>query len=223
MTTKSEQFNPPEQKIKAENITVLDENSEEVQRFPESRKKLGWPVEMRAGWGITDSKSGEIKIAYVRGDKFISLAIIIHELGHPRQDEINPDINAMDKDKQHDEYVIAKERDAQTRGWERVLKYFPDLLKQLEADFENCLQSGVISGYSNFREFYDKMNDVSVLINQTINEAPESEDDEEQEELIFKALEEVGLSEHFTELERVRTGELVDAKKMEELMRKIRF
>jgi len=62
-----------------------------------------------------------------------------------------------------------------------------------------------------------------VLIDQTINQVPEIEDNAEQERLMIKALREAGLPLFFENIRRAYIGEQVDTGVAQQLITSIKF
>lgn len=205
--------------IKKENIIPLDNSSEQLKNFPDWRKKLGWTYELRAGSGRVISETKEFEIRYVKGDKFIVYAVIIHELGHLRQEQFNGNINKIDKDKEHGKYIEALELDAQERGWQRIKNYHPDFLKQLEEQFEKYKAEGKFAEFDSFKDLYIRLNEGSVSIDNAINSL--SSEDEDNEEKQYEALKNAGVDKFFAQMNSAQIGQIVDTQEAEEVIMKI--
>ncbi len=64
----------------------------------ERKKSLGWPVEIQ-GTGKLKEGTKDFEVYYPLGDIFLSFGVIIHELGHLRQEEFNFEIVQINKKK----------------------------------------------------------------------------------------------------------------------------
>src|SRR5680860_494174 len=112
----NEKFFQPEYSLKKENIFSLSELPESL---GERKKSLGWPVEIQ-GTGRIKEGTKDFEVYYPAGDVFLSFGATIHELGHLRQEEFNPEIDQIEKEKERGHYMEVKEQDAYQRGLERV-------------------------------------------------------------------------------------------------------
>ncbi len=95
----------------------------------ERKKALGWPIEIQ-GTGRIIEGTNDFEIRYPQGNIFLSFGVVLHELGHLRQEEFNPEIDKIDKEKEYGKYMEVKEKDAYKRGLERLKKYFPKYWKK---------------------------------------------------------------------------------------------
>jgi len=151
-----------------ENIIELDENSELLKKLPEPLRNLPWPMEIQ-GSGHTYEDKKEFKIWYPKGDTFLSMATVIHELGHLRQAEINPGIDPEKKfinTAEHNEADFIREKDAYRRGWERAKAYCPEMLRQIENEFATAKGKGKMAEFDNFQGLYDYFTSLGLKINQ---------------------------------------------------------
>jgi len=133
--------------------------------------------------------------------------VLIHELGHLLQDELNPALNNIDQDAEWKEYTVAKERDAQSRGWERLVAYAPELLNHLEEQVKKFQEQGKLKNFKSFKEIYDCINDCSVTINATLSSLADNDNEEEYEEQEFLALKEAGVDQLFNRIESARVDD----------------
>ncbi|MDD5043268.1 MAG: hypothetical protein PHD51_01205 [Patescibacteria group bacterium] len=192
--------------IKKENIIALDDLP---QNFSKKLRSLNWPLEVQGtGRILEDSRNFEIR--YPRGDLFYSWAVIIHELGHLRQDEFNKDIR---REKNETEKNLKKEKDAFTRGMGRVKKYYPDILDKLEAEFKNFKENNKIPAFNSFMDLY---NDFSNVIK--INEAMGSG---ENDDLKYRRLKAINITEFFKNIENNKVGVKIDTSEAENVILKV--
>lgn len=186
----------------------------------ERMASLGWPLELQ-GTGITDYKNRILKIYYPAGDIFLSIAVTIHEIGHWRQNEIDSELNKRGLNLVEDDItdIPQNERDAYKRGWERLQRYAPDFLNGLDQAVQKNHTEGKLMNVSNYREIFEFMQSVSLQISEvlaTVNEHGMSA--VELDEARYNALKKSGIEARFKELDKMRTGELVDKDVMRELL-----
>jgi len=181
-----------------------------VKNFSEKKLALGWPLEFRVGYGYVEDGTNEFKVGFVKGDKFITMAILIYELGHLNQANLNPRIKEIDQNKEHGRYIETLERDAEKRGWSRAVEYCPEIINGLEEEFQRLKAQGSLNSYSSFEDLYHKLNDCFVAIDNAINSIPEEIVESETEDAECEALKKVRVPEFFAEMEKNKIGERVD-------------
>lgn len=194
----------PKFEIKKENIIPLEKIPDNVS---DDIKSLGWPLECQgSGRLLEDGKNFQIR--YPHGDKFYSWNVIFHELGHLRQEDFNPEIDAT---KEKKEKNLKKEEDAFSRGLERVQKFNPDLINKLESDFIEYKQAGKIPSFDSFVDLYNDFNANSLKINETLNL------DDNQEE-IYNKLKNINISDFFNRIEQNKVGVKIDANEANDII-----
>lgn len=183
---------------------------------------MGWPLELQ-GTGKTDYKNREFKIYYPLGDVFFSFATTIHETGHWRQSEIDKNLDKRSKFLDEDEIddIPAKEAEAYYRGWERTKKYAPELVDDLEAKFSDYKEAGKLVNFKNFEQLYGWFVDFGLAISRAIDSIAETDEREERDKQIYKALTAAGMEQKFKEFAELRVGEKVDQKQMETYLIKV--
>ncbi len=182
------------------------------------KKALDWPLEVQ-GYGNFDAEKNSFEIQYPSGDIFLSWAVILHELGHLRQEEFNSEI-AEAKKQGRGAYMLAKEKDAYQRGWARAEKYFPEQLALLEKKFQDYKQQGKLENFSSFFDFYKFLQN-SLKINKAINSVPKAANYLEQEKQEIQALKKAGVDKFFQEIKASRVGEKIDPSSAEEFIKRI--
>jgi len=190
--------------IKKENIIALDCLPDKVS---DKMRSLGWPLECQ-GSGRTLEDGKNLQIKYPHGDVFYSWNVIIHELGHLRQEEFNVNINAQEDEAKGN---VEREKDAFARGPERLRKYRPDVLDKLEADFSVFKQAGKIPAFSTFSELYNDFNENNIKINETL-------DPEDSQDIIYEKLKSINISDFFGKIEANKVGVKIDVKEANEVI-----
>lgn len=137
---KSERYSLDRVTIKA--ITTLPEMQGKVKNF-------AWPLELQ-GEGKTNEKDKTMLVRFPVGDIFLSFVTTIHELGHLRQEELNP---ALKQKHQTHKNLLAQEQDAWTRGLERFQKANPDILAALGKKFQEYRAQGKLD-FDSFQGLY---------------------------------------------------------------------
>lgn len=184
--------------IKKENIVPLESLPENISA---DIKSLGWPLECQgSGRFLEDGRNFQIR--YPHGDVFYSWNVIIHELGHLRQEDFNQEIDAASEE---NEKNLIKEKDAFVRGLERVKKFKPELLENLEQEFTKYKQAGQIPNFNSFLDLYNDFNAGSLKINETLD----LEDDQTE---IYTKLKDINISDFFSRIENNKVGVKIDTK-----------
>jgi hypothetical protein len=187
--------------IKTENIIPLTELPKD---FSPKLKSLGWPLEVQGtGRILEDGKNFEVR--YPSGDLFYSWAVIIHELGHLRQDELNQNIA-----NEPDEFIrnLKKEKDAFARGLDRVKKYSPDILKKLDDEFKKFKAAGKIPDFDSFSDLFDDFHNI-VRINEALGL-------EENDDIKFEKLKAINIEDFFRRIENNKIGIKINTKEAEQ-------
>ena len=214
------------------NIIELDENSiirKGNKDYYKGLKEQGiyWPVEIQGG-GRSWYHKKEFEIAYPVGDVFLSFAIMVHELGHLRQGEVNPlfaeeELGSPEPKKLGEtEFHADTEQDAWQRGMERIKKYCPEYLKVIEDKFQQYKKSGKFGKFRDFEEFYKYFIGVSLRI-KSFND--KFEDDKtmpniKRGKLLGNMIKGDKLTNNFfTNQEEWRTGEKADRNIFKEIVK----
>ncbi len=189
--------------IKPENIIAL----EEIMHSPERKElfqALNWPLEVQGSGRIIEGN--EFEIRYPKGDIFFSYAAIIHELGHLRQDEKMEIGSGSSRN-------IEKEKDAFSRGWERLEKYCPEMLQKLEKEFNNYKNENRITNFDSFQDLYSFFRGTT-NINQTLESLEESSGPEKE----IAALKEIKIDDFFAKINNNKVGTIIDTKEANEFI-----
>ena len=193
--------------IKRENIIPL---SELPKKLSPKLKSLGWPLECQgSGRLLEDGKNFQVR--YPNGDLFYSWTVIIHELGHLRQDELSEDI--INTKGEH-ENNLAKEKDAFIRGLERIKKYCPAILDKLESEFEKFKQENKIPSFNSFLDLYKDFNDNNIRINETLGL-------EDNQNVIYEKLKAINISDFFSRIEKNKVNIKIDSQEAENIIFKV--
>lgn len=193
--------------IKKENIIPL-EKLMDVSDKKEVFERLNWPLEVQGSGRVIEGNNFEIR--YPKGDKFFSFAVIIHELGHLRQDEFI-DVNNIDSDAES--LNIRKEKDAFARGWQRVNKYCPEAIKKLDQELQEYKNQAKIEDFESFEELYNFFNG-TVGINLALDKLAEDASPEEQ----IATLKQAGVDKFFNKIKRNKVGEVIRENEADELI-----
>ena len=176
--------------------------------FPDEYVNLGWPMEIQ-GYGSLDFETGDFHIHYPVGETFISLSVIIHEIGHIGQEALNKELlNLIDENKRQ----IAKEEDAAQRGWERLQRYAPNFFNEIQKDFNQQRDQGRMKDFESIQELYTFINqDINIPINIIFNQ----EKDINQRVALLK---EHNVNQKFNILNTNKTNEIINTDFADELI-----
>lgn len=211
-----EKFPQPRYSLKKEDIIPLSVLPDSLS---ERKRSLGWPVELQ-GTGRTKEGTHEFEVRYPAGDVFLSFGVTLHELGHLRQEEFNPEIDRFDRQREYGAYLEAKEKDAYRRGLDRAKKFFPEVLEEVERKFQEFRDRGKLGDFCSFETFYEVLQG-SIAINRALESVPEMPNGEEQDRLEYEALREAGVAEFFGEIEKARVEEQIDRAWIEDFIMKM--
>jgi len=185
-------------------IEALSSPHPDTKRF-----QLNYPFELQ-GRGESNPETGEIIVRFPKGDVFLSYVTTIHELGHPRQEEINPKLAEPALDSGPD--VLAEE-DAWQRGWDRFSRANQEVLKDLEQRLQNYKEQGKLQEFGSFQQLYNYVRDCAgraveaqrELFDKTGHQISDlNEAEKRQLENLF---ERIGWSEFIQQYESARVGE----------------
>lgn len=126
-----------------------------VEHGDSKRLGLNIPMELQ-GRGESDIENKSIIVRFPKGDIFLSYVTTIHELGHPRQEELDEKLAVAHK--QAGPNVLA-EQDAWQRGWDRFSKTNPERIRELENKFEGFKNNGALKDFSTLSDFYNWVRD----------------------------------------------------------------
>lgn len=232
---KESKFEQPK-KFTLENLIPLDENSEKVKLAKLKLKifseaGIEWPIEMMGG-GQSNYTDKTFEIYYPIGDIFCSYAVILHELGHLRQGEIDEkfsseELGAPEPKKQDKDYHLESERDAFERGLRRMMKYAPEVLARLEQKFQMYKKQGKMQNFIDFNDFFSYLLKVS-LKGSVLHDSIGYGNAETEDDIRLKTVEWAELlksdpitNDFFTNQEKWKVGELIDREEAESTIRKI--
>jgi len=199
------------------NIIALDENSVIRQRNKRYRRGLHeagieLPVEIQ-GSGISDPETREFKVCYPKGDVFASWAITVHELGHLRQAERH----GYEKQEDIPENVDT-EIDAWEIGLKRIKKFAPEVLGDLEKQFQEAKASGLLGSFTDFMRFFNYFKKMCISLRDAHEKVPENIEPL-SEELGRLTAEEIKKDdeflEFFTHQEKWKTGKIINQEEVE--------
>lgn len=213
------------------NIISLDEKSEIFQRgwLKDLREKEGieWPIEFQ-GSAHTYPDAKEFKIWYPNGDIFLSASVVIHELGHWRQAEIDEKFDQvyigpdMKCELKYPENHQAMEDDAWQRGRQRVSKYAQEFLDYLDERFKQLKQAGKLIKFNSFEEFFGYAGEIGDKISRLHDGIADEVDDSGQARLLAEKIrEDEQLKEFFADQQIWRAGEKIDKNQIEEAIKKV--
>ncbi|MDD5341275.1 MAG: hypothetical protein PHC97_02450 [Patescibacteria group bacterium] len=203
---------------KPENIVALDENSELRKRNEQvfaglAEEGVEIPIELQ-GYGRTDYDKKEFKIGYpAGGDVLLSFVVIIHELGHLREKEV-----------ENDNDRLAEENSAWQRGLKRLEKYDPKILKYLEEKFKKFKDAGKLTKFKNFIDYYQYVREVISQSNEIMEKFIEK-GDVTSKKFGVKFAKDIKanplIKEFLLEQGVWRTGEKVDSEVIEDFIKKM--
>ncbi len=190
-------------------------------KLPGKLGQLGWPLELQ-GKGETNSEKNKIfDFKFPVGDIFLSYATTIHELGHLRQESLDPSLENIPPTV---EGLYAQELDAWDRGWERFLKANPNLMETLKEKFKTYKNQGKIT-FESFEDLYSwiKQNVLKTIEYQGIlfedpNHTPETK--QVKKDYIADELEKNGIKQFFADYKALRVGEKVEESEIREAINK---
>lgn len=190
-----------------ENQKIILEAITKTPELPGKLGKLNWPLELQGGGKTTSEENMRFEVEFPIGDIFLSYISTIHELGHLRQESLNPKLKNTSKTHQ---VLYAQEVDAWERGWERFKRANPSLMATLEEKFNTYKKQKKFT-YNSFEDLYNwiKKNALIIIKAQKIlfDESPKTK--EEKIDDIVDELEKMGIREFFSKYKASRVGENV--------------
>ena len=191
-----------------------------VKEMPGRMKEFPWPIELH-GKGSTNENEKSMLIRFPRGDIFLSFATTIHELGHLRQEELNP---ALKRKEQTHENILAQEQDAWDRGWQRFLKSNPDTATSLDVKFQNYRRQGKLQNFSSFEDLYKYIRENAlrmveaqrILFDEAGEEMPTA--NEEKFDQLADELEKAGVRKFLERYNTTRVGEMINEQEMQKFI-----
>ena len=208
----------PERRYSADRLTIVPLDRPTPIPFP--LRGFPWPMELQ-GKGIANATNGSFEIQYPKGDALLSFVTTIHELGHLRQDERDPAIASLPSGSH--ERLLAEERDAWWRGWERVARACPDVVVTLEAKATAAQSVGKLAAGTSFRALYEWVRDhvlTMVEVQRMLFEGTGSFTEDRWEELAGE-FERAGIREFLGRYAAMRTGEPVATEDIEAMIRRV--
>lgn len=182
----------------------------------ENKKNLGWPLEIQ-GYAFFNKQENKVDIRYPVGDFFVSFGVIIHELGHLRQDEFN--LKFLNEDN-YLKYIETKELDAYERGLNRFKNYCPQILVEIENKFLEYKKLEKLKNFLCFEDFY-KFLYGTININKAILNIPENNNQNDQELLEVESLKNFGIEKFFEEIKNSYVNEKIDIVKVEKIIKEL--
>ncbi len=211
---------PPERRYSLDRLTVMPIDVAPV--MPAALRMFPWPFELQ-GKGVTNPADGSLEVRYPKGDGLLSFVTTFHELGHLRQEELDPAIAAFPPG--NHERLLAEERDAWTRGWLRVEQTCPDVVAMLEGRIAAHRAAGKLPDIASFRALYEWVrNGVLTMVEaqRVLFEAGDSEAfDGQKWKALAVAFEQQGLRQFLERYASMRTGEQVDPTMIEDMIRRV--
>lgn len=225
-------YSLPEKNLVALDVTSLLRKDKATYFEVLSEEGIEWPVEIQ-GAGKSDFEKKEFTIYFPIGDVFISFAVTLHELGHLRQGEIDerfavetlgaPKAKSINEVDTHE----ATEKDAYERGLDRIKRYAPEVLEEMESKFTVHKQQGKLEDFDDFQDYYDYIVKVFLTMTAFMDELEfGQEDDDAKKRGIAKLL--AGrikstplINKFFAEQQTWKCGELLDESRMREVIKKV--
>lgn len=176
--------------------------------------QFNWPLELQGSGKTTSEENMIFDFKFPVGDIFLSYATTIHELGHLRQESLNP--NLINNPKTLDG-LYAQELDAWERGWNRFMNANPNLVKSLQEKFKIYKHQGKLK-FDSFKDLYKwiEKNALKTVEAQEIQFEKSSLTKQEKEDYIANKLEKIGTKEFFKDYEALRVGEIVQESEIRE-------
>ncbi len=194
---------------------VFDGDEKKAKRL----RELGFP-------NADNLRKGDLFVIYCRGDYFLSLSVVLHEVGHLLQEKFNTrlsHVDTFDPDSTSDAKTYKlSELDASTRGWKLFAKYCPEILGKIESDFKRFKRQGKLPEFGSFEEMFefgfvgDQMRNMLNAINAT-RDWTTAEKEKHQDKKWLELMRADHVDDGFARLNKMRTGENID----EELVRDI--
>lgn len=207
-----------ERRYSADRLTIVA--LDQPAPIPPPLQMFPWPMELQ-GKGIANVADGSFEVRYPKGDALLSFVTTIHELGHLRQDEMDPAIASLPSGSH--ERLLAEERDAWRRGWERVARTCPDVIAALEAKAAAARSAGKLAEVPSFRALYEWVCDhalTMVEVQRMLFDGTGSFAEERWSELAGK-FQRAELREFLDRYAAMRTGEPVAAEEVEDMIRRV--
>lgn len=207
-----------ERRYSADRLTIVP--LDQPVSVPAPLQKFSWPIELQ-GKGVSNAADGSFEVRYPKGDALFSFATTIHELGHLRQDELDSAIAALPSGSH--ERLLAEERDAWRRGWERVARACPDVIAALETKATAARSAGKLGDVTSFRALYGLVRDhvLTIVEAQRVMFEGTGSCTEERWSQLADEFERAGLREFLERYAAMRIGEPVDPDEMEEMIRRV--
>lgn len=202
----------------ADRLTIV--SLDQPASVPAPLQKFSWPIELQ-GKGVSNVVNGSFEVRYPKGNALLSFVTTIHELGHLRQDEMNPAIASLPPGSH--ERLLAEERDAWERGWERIMRACPDVVTVLDMKATVAQSTGKLAVGTSFRALYEWVRDhvfTIVEVQRVLFEGTGSCTEERWSQLADE-FERTGLREFLERYATIRTGESVAAEDVEGMIRRV--
>lgn len=202
--------------LEATEIQII-ENLELKKLKADKLASFSWPLELQ-GKGETNEKDKSLLVRFPKGDIFLSLITTIHELGHLRQKELNPGLKS---EVRTHELLLAEERDAWERGWQRMLGGNPDFLKGIEEKFADYKSKGKLESQESFASLYEWIKNNLLKAVEVQSVLFEGLPDTAAQDTLADALEKIDFRNFLEEYARNRVGEEANETEMREFIKSI--
>jgi len=179
--------------------------------LPDALRGLDWPLELN-GKGVSRAEAGEMTIRYPKGDVLLSYVTAIHEMGHLRQHELNPELH--DLENQTHENLMAEESDAWGRGWRRFAEANPKRLEEFERIVRDS-DNDRLKNMGSFAQLYEYVRDNSLKLVEMQRVLFETEDENRGFELLAEDIDKTGWNAFLTKIRGLRIGQTVDTEQMD--------
>ena len=190
---------------------------EKAYELPGALKDLDWPIELN-GRGVYDKEKGEMTIRYPKGDVLLSYVTAIHEMGHLRQHEFNPELHDL-KDQTH-ENLMAEEADAWARGWQRFAEANPERIREFEKIIQTS-ENAKLKDVGSFAALYQFVRDNSLVIVEMQKVLFKTGDKDKAFEELAANIKKTGWDVFLAEMKDLRIGQTVDTDQMENDVRSV--
>ncbi|MDP3771141.1 MAG: hypothetical protein Q8R16_02490 [bacterium] len=188
--------------------------------IPAPLQSFSWPMELQ-GKGESNATDGSFEVRYPKGDVLLAFVTTIHELGHLRQNEMDPAIDSLPSGSH--ERLFAEERDAWERGWERVTRSCPDVIAALEAKVASARSAGKVEAVTSFRSLYEWVHGyvLTMVEAQRVLFDGAGSCTEERWTQLAEEFERIGLREFLEQYTAMRIGESVVPDEIEGMIRRV--
>ncbi len=183
--------------------------------------EIDWPIELQ-GKGTTSIGDKTMEVKYPKGDVILSFVTIIHELGHLGQEQIDPSLKV---EKQTYHSLLAQEKDAWRRGWNRLVTVRPDIREFLQGKLDSLSEKGDIN-FKTIDSFYYwvqenvlKIVEEEKILFESDDNTPKSRKD--RFDKLADKLKNIGIDNFFKQYNTIRVNEQVNEKQVNKFIQDI--